>query len=77
MSQKISEHIINELQTEYGYATNEFPPFRSAHEGYAILLEEMEELKAEVLNKDRVISDLRREAEQVAVTAIRFISDLC
>ena len=56
-----------------------FPPFRSPHEGYAVILEELDELWAEVRAKK---NDYRRQAEareavQVAAMAVKFLSDLC
>ena len=57
--------------------------FNSFHEGYAVILEELEELKDEVFKKStkeaRVIQGkaaLRAEAVQVAAMSIRFIVDL-
>lgn len=51
-----------------------FGPARSAHEGFAILLEEVDELKAHVWmnQKNRDIEKMRTEAIQVAAMAIRF-----
>jgi len=76
MPETISNLIIRGLQDEYQYAISMFPPFRSAHEGYAIILEEVEELKREVFKRKRIYPHLRREALQVATMAIRFISDI-
>ena len=67
------------------------PPFNSGHEGYAVLLEEVDELKREVFwGKKRAASGqpsdvgrsihvarMRAEAVQVAAMAIRFIEDVC
>lgn len=39
-----------DVTMELSNAEVKFPPFRSAHEGYAILLEEVEELKAEIFH---------------------------
>lgn len=52
-----------------------WPPFNSAHEGYAILLEEMDELKAHVWanQKRRDLDGMRAEAVQVAAMAVKFI----
>lgn len=54
-------------------------PFNSAHEGFAILLEEVDELKAHVWvnQKRRDIDAMRKEAVQVAAMALRFIHDVC
>ena len=75
----ISPNLIREIQDEYGYATYNFGKFNSAHEGYAVILEELEELKQEVFEKkeNRSVVEMRREALQVATMAIRFIYDVC
>jgi NTP pyrophosphatase (non-canonical NTP hydrolase) len=51
----------------------------SAHEGYAILLEEVHELWDEVRRKDdqHDLARMRAEACQVAAMAIRFMTDIC
>ena len=74
MSRAVSD-VLNELER----AQKRFSPFRSPHEGYAVLLEEMDELWDEV-KKDRTpgaIARMRGEAVQVAAMAIRFIEDVC
>ena len=60
-------------------AATKWPPFNSAHEGYAIILEELDELKAHVWTnqKRRDIAAMRVEAVQVAAMALRFIADVC
>ncbi len=65
--------------SEAYFAGTKWPPFNSAHEGYAILLEEMDELKAHVWTnqKRRDIDAMRVEAIQVAAMALRFIADVC
>lgn len=72
--------IRQEVEKEYDRATSKFPPFNSAHEGFAILLEEVEELKAEVFKNHykrsgENMDGLRREATQTAAMAIRFLND--
>ena len=55
-----------------------FPPFNSAHEGYAVILEEMDELWEEVkghAGPERT-ARMREEAIQVAAMALRFIHDV-
>lgn len=51
-----------------------FGPPRSAHEGFAIIAEEMDELKAHVWmnQKKRNLEEMRKEAIQVAAMAVRF-----
>jgi hypothetical protein len=54
-------------------------PFNSAHEAYAVLLEEVDELWDEVKKKkvSRVPGDMQAECIQIAASAIRFIMDVC
>ncbi len=66
--------IITEVLDELERASEKFDPFASAHEGYAVLLEEVDELKNEVFwgTPERQ----REEAIQVAAMALRFLIDL-
>ncbi len=70
---------IREVEEEYIEAISRYPAFNSAHEGYAVILEELDELKAEVFKNPSRRSDMRmrREATQVAAMAMRFIFDVC
>lgn len=63
--------VLSELQTAF----EKFPKFNSAHEGYAILKEEVDELWREIKTKDS--TDMRDEAIQVAAMALRFLNDVC
>jgi hypothetical protein len=67
-----------EVYQELQFATNAFPPMRSAHEGYALILEEIDELKAHIWYKQgrRDIAAMRKEATQVAAMAMRFMIDI-
>lgn len=49
----------------------------SAHEGYAVILEELDELKAEVWKRNKDVNLMREEALHVAAMALRFIVDVC
>ena len=63
---------------EHERAISLFPPFRSEHEGYAIILEKLDELWDEVKKKKpRDKHLMRKEAIQVAAMATRFLIDLC
>lgn len=44
----VKNDIETLVQKELKSANEHFPPFNSAHEGYAVLLEEIEELKENV-----------------------------
>jgi len=69
--------IIREVSQELKRAGKKFPKFASAHEGYAIILEELDELWDEIKVKHKNIENMRKEATQVAAMAIRFIKDVC
>lgn len=60
-------------------AAKKWGPFNSAHEAYAVLLEEVDELWDHVKTnqKRRDLDAMRKEAMQVAAMAIRFMHDVC
>lgn len=70
--------VLNDIEAEYRRAKT-WPPFNSAHEGFAVLNEEFDELKAHVWTnqKKRDIDAMRKEAIQVAAMALRFALDVC
>jgi hypothetical protein len=52
-------------------------PWNSFHEGFAILYEEFDELKAEVWKSTHDKRAMRTECVQLAAMALRFASELC
>ena len=75
------DEIIELVKTEFKFAIKEFKPFNSAHEGYAVILEEMDELWQNVKlnqkknpNRERLMLN---ECIQVCAMSIRFIQDCC
>ncbi len=64
---------------ELDRASVKYPAFNSHHEGYAVILEELEELKLEIFKRieARDTDLLQRETIQVAAMALRFLIDLC
>jgi molybdopterin biosynthesis enzyme len=61
------------VTVEFMRAAGKFPPFNSAHEGYAVLAEEVDELWDAVKANDN--DHARKEAVQVGAMAIRFLCD--
>ena len=75
-------NLINAMESvvqEVARAQSNWPPFNSAHEGFAIMQEEFDELKEHVWTnqKKRDIDAMRTEAIQVAAMAMRFITEVC
>jgi hypothetical protein len=60
-------------------ADRKWPKYNSAHEGFAVLWEEVEELWEIVKTKQpsRDLEHMRTEAIQIAAVAIRFAADVC
>jgi len=74
--------ILRDINNELQKARETFPPFNSAHEGHAIIAEELDELWREVqANKAGTggidnPKEMRKEAIQVAAMTVRFVYDL-
>lgn len=66
------ELVIAELNA----VRREHPPMASAHEGYALILEELEELWEEVKMRQPVHERMRDEAVQLAAMSICFLIDV-
>jgi hypothetical protein len=64
------------VKQELGEAMMKYPPMHSFHEGYAIILEEVRELEAEVFKKHSSCEDIEKELVQVAAMAIRALIEL-
>ena len=71
--------VLAHVEDELVGAVDKFPPFNSAHEGFAVLKEEVDELWDEVKRKKSMRSDteMQYEATQIAAMAVRFIIDVC
>ncbi|EGW36482.1 hypothetical protein [Desulfosporosinus sp. OT] len=70
--------IVSDVLEELKRAMSKKPLFTCPHHGYAIILEEMDELWDEVKKKkfERDIKNMRSEAVQVAAMAIKFIMSM-
>lgn len=71
--------LLVKTSLECQQAMDNWPPFNSAHEGFAVLKEEVDELWDHVKTnqKKRDIEAMRKEALQVAAMALRFAVECC
>ena len=73
--------IANEVQRELHLALDWHGSMKSSHEGYAVILEEVDELWDEVKKNPKkhpeCLANMRKEAIQVAAMAMRFVIDVC
>lgn len=75
----IVDGVLDTIKQEYLQAAIVYEPMHSAHEGFAVLKEEVDELWAEVCKRPsrRDPQAMKREAVQVAAMALRFLIDVC
>jgi len=68
-----AEKAIEAIISEYGRATHLNGAFPNAHCGYAVILEEMDELWEHIKKKsaDRDPEEMRRETAQIGAMALR------
>lgn len=90
-SDKATREVVSAVLAELEAARKVFPSMASLHEAFSILLEEVDELKAEVQKKQLVrergrdkkvpnlirTTEAKKEAIQVAAMAMRLIIDCC
>lgn len=69
--------VLQEVQREGNRACAKWPAFHSPHEGYAVILEELDELWELVKARRFDPAAARAEAVQVAAMAVRFAAELC
>lgn len=74
MRQAAYELAAEDIAAEADLARVQHPPFNSAHEGWAVLFEEVDECWDEVRadNLERAIA----EAVQAGAMALRFVADM-
>ena len=68
--------ILLDVESELNRAIAKHPPMHSFHEGYAVILEELDELWDEVKQQHPDREKMRKEAIHVGAMAARFILDL-
>jgi len=73
------QNAIYQVLIEYKSATERFGSFNSAHEGYGVILEELDELWDEIKLKQskREPDSLFNESKQVSAMGLRFMVDVC
>ncbi len=64
-----------QVSDEYLKARKSHSPYNSRHEGYAVILEELDELWDEIKKNNPDKLRLREEAIQVASTALAFAAE--
>ena len=76
---KNAEFQSGEFVREFARTREKNAPMHGAHEGYAVLLEEFDELWDHVKMKPskRNISDMRKEAIQIGAMALAFVIEVC
>lgn len=70
------DQVVAEVMSELLGATEKYRTMQSAHEGYAVILEELDEAWDEIKKKRPDSVALRKEMIQVAAMAMRFIIDV-
>ena len=70
---------VDDMVVELTTAMEKWPCHNSAHESYAVLLEEVDELWEHVKTNQskRNVEAMRKEAIQVAACAMRFAIEIC
>jgi NTP pyrophosphatase (non-canonical NTP hydrolase) len=71
------EYAAIEIAEEIKRARAKHAPMRGAHEGYAVLLEEVDELWDEVKRRAPDLAAMRKEAIQIGAMALAFVVEVC
>jgi len=72
-----ADPVILEIAASLAKAEAKHAPMRGHHEGYAVILEELDELWSEVKRQMLDPAKLRKEALHVAAMGARFVKDGC
>lgn len=67
--------VLWEIQTEYEKARLKFDKMRGPHEGYAVILEELDEMWDDI--KGNNPTGMRKEAVQIGAMVLAFILEVC
>lgn len=69
--------IYAQIQQEIDNSRSRHGEFTGSHEGYAVLLEEVDELWSEIKKRNRSFTAMKEECVQIAAMAVKFIEDIC
>lgn len=74
-----AEKALKAIKAEYDWAITHHKPFNSAHEGYAIIKEEFDELWDEIKKRESVRSKekMAEEAIHTGAMILRFLVEIC
>lgn len=74
-----NQAIFFEIAQEMDHAEMKFGPLKNGHEGYGVLMEEVDELWDAVKQQysPKRTALMRKEATQVGAMAARFMKDVC
>ncbi len=76
LNTRAESKALKEIAREYVRATEKFGGFATTHEGYAVILEELDELWDEI-KANSTKKAMRKEAMQLSAMAFRFMVDCC
>ena len=71
------EHALTLIYDELTKAQEDWPPMNTVHEGYALILEELDELWDEIKMGKGTTREAASEAVQTAAMSLRYLVDLC
>src|ERR1035437_5298780 len=76
-AKKENDFVMKAVLAELNRALGKHKGIQSAHEGYAVILEELDELREEIKKKQPLTDRMREEAIQVAPMGLRFVLNVC
>lgn len=70
------DFVLREVRQELQQATQDYEPIANLHEGYAVILEELDESWEEIKHKRPNLPAVRHELIQTAAMVVRTIADV-
>lgn len=69
------KEILNQIKKELQSANSKHPAFKSTHEAYAVILEELDEFWDEVKKKNPDLGNMKLELIQIAAMCVKTIQN--